>query len=261
MAVAVPDILARIVDHKRSQLARSSAHRAELERRAADRPAARDFRAALMASPPAIIAEIKKASPSKGVFTDDFHPASIAKLYAAGGAAALSVLTDEEFFKGTLADLEAARVGGFNSSAAQGFHHRRIPHRRSRRARRRCDSADRGDSGRTATARLSRTRGAVSAWRRWWKFTTKRTRRGARFRRGDRRRQQSQSAYVRSHARNVSAAGRRRFRPRWSRSRESGIHSRADVRRLQAAGFHAFLVGEHLMKSADPAAALRELRS
>jgi indole-3-glycerol phosphate synthase len=42
---------------------------------------------------------------------------------------------------------------------------------------------------------------------------------------------------------------------------ESGIHSRADVERLKAAGFHAFLVGEHLMKSADPAAALRELRS
>jgi indole-3-glycerol phosphate synthase len=42
---------------------------------------------------------------------------------------------------------------------------------------------------------------------------------------------------------------------------ESGIHSRADVARLAAAGFHAFLVGEHLMKCADPAAALRELRS
>ncbi len=68
-----------------------------------------DFRAALIASPPAIIAEIKQASPSKGVFTDDFHPASIAKLYEAGGAAALSILTDEEFFKGKLADLEAAR--------------------------------------------------------------------------------------------------------------------------------------------------------
>ena len=42
---------------------------------------------------------------------------------------------------------------------------------------------------------------------------------------------------------------------------ESGIHSRSDVQRLKDAGFHAFLVGEHLMKSADPAAALRELRS
>src|ERR1700688_2254092 len=109
MAVAVPDILARIVDHKRSQLARASAQRADLERRAADRPAARDFRTALIVSQPAIIAEIKQASPSKGVFTDDFHPASIAKLYETGGAAALSILTDEEFFKGKLADLEAAR--------------------------------------------------------------------------------------------------------------------------------------------------------
>src|ERR1019366_694667 len=109
MAVAVPDILARIVDHKRSQLTRASLHRADLERRAADRSAARDFRAALIASPPAIIAETKQASPSKGVFTDDFHPASIANLYEAGGAAALSILTDEEFFKGKLPDLEAAR--------------------------------------------------------------------------------------------------------------------------------------------------------
>src|ERR1700741_4170926 len=109
MAVAVPDILARIVDHKRSLLARATGQRADLERRAADRPAARDFRDALIASPPAIIAEIKQASPSKGVFTDDFQPASIAKLYQSGGAAALSILTDEEFFKGKLADLEVAR--------------------------------------------------------------------------------------------------------------------------------------------------------
>src|SRR5580704_4220472 len=109
MAVAVPDILAKIVGHKRSHLAHASAHRADLESRAADRPAGRDFRAALVASSPAIISEIKQASPSKGVFTDDFHPASIAKLYEAGGAAALSILTDEEFFKGKLADMEAAR--------------------------------------------------------------------------------------------------------------------------------------------------------
>src|SRR5271163_4649828 len=109
MAVAVPDILARIVGHKRSLLARTTGNRAELERRAADRSPARDFRAALTAAPPAIISEIKKASPSRGVFTEDFEPASIAQLYASGGAAALSVLTDGEFFKGKLSDLEAAR--------------------------------------------------------------------------------------------------------------------------------------------------------
>ena len=119
MAVAVPDILARIVDHKRSQLARASAHRADLEQRAADRPAARDFRAALLASSPAIIAEIKQASPSKGVFTDDFHPASIAKIYEKGGAAAWRILTDEEFFKGK----RAAPEGERNAVACPALRH------------------------------------------------------------------------------------------------------------------------------------------
>src|SRR5215467_286504 len=110
MAIAVPGILARIVDHKRAALAGPKSARAELERRAVDRRDGRDFLEALTSRRPAILAEIKKASPSKGVLTDEFRPASIAKLYAAGGAAALSVLTDEEFFGGTLADLEAARA-------------------------------------------------------------------------------------------------------------------------------------------------------
>src|SRR6202035_548877 len=65
---------------------------------------------ALTAKPPAILAEIKKASPSLGTFTDRFDPAAIARTYQSGGAAALSVLTDSEFFKGALADLEGARA-------------------------------------------------------------------------------------------------------------------------------------------------------
>ena len=82
---------------------------ATLERRAAlHRP--RGFAAALRAAAikgPAVIAELKKASPSKGLLRPDYHPAPIAKTYATAGAAAISVLTDEEFFKGSLADLEA----------------------------------------------------------------------------------------------------------------------------------------------------------
>src|ERR1035438_4099952 len=113
MAAVVPDILARIVEQKRASLERLRLRQPELERRAAERScdgsAPRDFRAALLAHPPAIIAEIKKASPSRGVFTEDFEPAAIARAYTDGGAAALSVLTDQEFFRGGLADLETAR--------------------------------------------------------------------------------------------------------------------------------------------------------
>ncbi len=81
MVHAVPDILARIVDTKRVELAQLAGVRADLERRAADRLPARDFRGALLANPPAVIAEIKKASPSKGVFLHDYQPATIAGMY------------------------------------------------------------------------------------------------------------------------------------------------------------------------------------
>jgi indole-3-glycerol phosphate synthase len=71
----------------------------------------RGFRAALRAAAatgPAIISEIKKASPSKGLIRSNFHPVSLARGFEAAGAAALSVLTNEEFFQGSLADLSAA---------------------------------------------------------------------------------------------------------------------------------------------------------
>src|SRR5579863_10026335 len=110
MVHAVPDILARIVEHKRAELPASLPHRAELEKRAAQRTDFRDFRRALTNHAPAIIGEIKKASPSKGTLAEAFDPAAIARTYAQGGAAALSVLTDREFFHGGLEDLAAARA-------------------------------------------------------------------------------------------------------------------------------------------------------
>src|SRR5580693_8885838 len=110
MVSVAPGILARIVGHKRAELAEASRNRAEIERRASHRSPARDFRAALQLNQPAIIAEIKKASPSRGILAHDFDPKSMAPEYARGGAAALSVLTDREFFQGSLDDLESARA-------------------------------------------------------------------------------------------------------------------------------------------------------
>ena len=111
MTTPVPGILTRIIEEKTVELQQATLTRGALENLAADLTAhRRDFAAALRAKNIAIIAEIKKASPSKGLLCEDFRPAEIALEYAAGGAAALSVLTDRKFFQGSLADLEAARA-------------------------------------------------------------------------------------------------------------------------------------------------------
>ena len=78
--------------------------------RASARPAARGFAAALRAGGPALIAEVKRASPSAGAIDDDADPVARAVAYAEGGAAAISVLTEPRHFHGSLADLEAVRV-------------------------------------------------------------------------------------------------------------------------------------------------------
>ncbi|MBC7924857.1 MAG: indole-3-glycerol-phosphate synthase, partial [Bryobacteraceae bacterium] len=111
MIGAVPDILVRIVEHKLAELASASVPLPQLERAAEDGIAdRRDFAAALRSRVPAIIAEIKKASPSKGVLAKEFDPPFIATEYEAAGAVALSVLTDERFFQGSFEHLRSARA-------------------------------------------------------------------------------------------------------------------------------------------------------
>ncbi|MDK2970918.1 MAG: indole-3-glycerol phosphate synthase [Candidatus Sumerlaeota bacterium] len=105
-------ILDKILARKREELDAllSCTTREELRARAANAPPAPSFLAALSASGgPHLIAEVKKASPSKGVIRADFDPVAIAKAYEAGGARALSVLTDKDFFQGDLAYLSAIR--------------------------------------------------------------------------------------------------------------------------------------------------------
>ena len=260
MVRAVPDILARIVEHKRAELARDLPQRAELERRAATRTDHRDFHRALIAHPPSVIGEIKKASPSKGVFTDRFDPASNARMYASGGAAALSVLTDREFFHGSLSDLETARAAvsvpvlrkdftldEFHviEAAAHGadaillivalLEERVLRDLRELAARYRMAAlVEVHDEFELETALASGAEIVGVNNRNLHTFDV------------NLETSLQLATKIPAHVVKVS---------------ESGIHSRADVVRLAGAGYQAFLVGEHLMKSADPSAALRELRS
>ena len=110
------DILDKIVAVKRQEVAAAlarkplSAMRADAESRVLTRDFVGAMRAKIAAGLPAVIAEVKKASPSKGVLRADFIPADIAQSYAEHGAACLSVLTDQQFFQGSVDYLKQARA-------------------------------------------------------------------------------------------------------------------------------------------------------
>jgi indole-3-glycerol phosphate synthase len=111
-----PTVLRKILKRKWEEVAdrKGKVSLADLESRASEQPAVRGFANAVVstaaAGDAAVIAEVKKASPSKGVIRADFHPAEIARSYADGGATCLSVLTDVDYFQGADAYLRAARA-------------------------------------------------------------------------------------------------------------------------------------------------------
>lgn len=115
-AAETPTVLKKILARKHEEVTqrRQLVGFAELEARANAQPPARDFVDAIVSrvekGQPAVIAEIKKASPSKGVIRANFDPSAIAGSYQRGGAACLSVLTDIDFFQGNDAHLQAARA-------------------------------------------------------------------------------------------------------------------------------------------------------
>ena len=116
MSRGASDILNKIVATKREEIAAALAVKpfAVVEAEAAAQPAPRDFvgaiRRKIAGGQPAVIAEIKKASPSKGIIRPDFQPAEIARSYEAHGAACLSVLTDRQYFQGCPEYLQTSRA-------------------------------------------------------------------------------------------------------------------------------------------------------
>lgn len=116
MSDNTPDILKKIIHRKHEEIAeaRQRISDSEIRQRAQSASPVRGFvdsiQRRIAAGDPAVIAEIKKASPSKGILREQFDPAAIAESYQKGGACCLSVLTDVDFFQGSIAYLQQARA-------------------------------------------------------------------------------------------------------------------------------------------------------
>ncbi len=258
------DILKKIVAVKRDEVAAARLRRglASVRGDAEALGAQRDFVAALRGritkGEAAVIAEIKKASPSKGRLREDFRPAEIAASYARHGAAALSVLTDERFFQGSAAALEAARAAcsipvlrkDFMIDVYQLFEARAMGADCILLIAALLDDAQLRDFEATALAlgmaalvEVHDERELARALRLATPLVGINNRDLRNF--------------------EVSLDTTLAMAPRVPTDRlvvsESGIHAPADIQRLRGAGVYAFLVGEALMRAPDPGVALASL--
>ena len=208
----------------------------------------------------AIIAELKKASPSKGLIRAEFRPAELARELEAAGAAALSVLTDEEFFQGSLGNLREASAAVAIPCLRKDFIVDEF-----QLVQARANSADAVllivaalvQAELVALAAAARARGLDVL---------------CEVHDGDelRRALDAGCDLIGVNTRDLRTfqvdlqtafALAEKIPDGVVRVAESGIHSAADIARLQAAGYQAFLVGESLMRAASPGEALRELMS
>ncbi len=258
------DILQKIVAVKREEVAAARVGRdlPTLRREAVALGGLRDFvagmRGAVRRRGAAVIAEIKKASPSKGVLRDDFRPAAIAASYERHGAACLSVLTDERFFQGSGAALEAARAAcalpvlrkDFMIDAYQLYEARAMGADCVLLIAAILDDAELAEFEATAEALGMAVLVEV--------HDEAELDRALRLR----------TPLIGINNRNlrtfeVSLETTLAMCGRVPAERlvvsESGIHAPADIARLRAAGVQAYLVGEAFMRAPDPGAALASL--
>ena len=261
------DILRKIEAYKREEIAAAKRARplAEVEAARQGRAAAARLRrarssASSRAGDYALIAEIKKASPSKGLIRADFDPPALARAYEAGGAACLSVLTDAPSFQGAPEFLDRGARGDRAAGAAQGFHVRALSGGGGARLGRRLHPDHHGGGRRCRARRSSKTPRSRSAWTCWSRCTTRPSSSArCKLALAADRHQQPQPQDLRDDARDQRAAGAAGARRTASIVGESGIFTPADLARLAAVGIRAFLVGESLMRQADVAAATRAL--
>jgi indole-3-glycerol phosphate synthase len=258
------DILQRIVAVKRDEVAqaRRRCGLAELQAQAAAASPARGFAAALRArveaGSPAVIAEVKKASPSKGVLREHFVPADIARSYESGGAACLSVLTDERFFQGCAAYLQQARESCSLPVLRKDFliDPYQVVEARAMGADCVLLIAACLDDGLMSELEACATEQGLDVL--------------VEVHDGD---ELERALRLKTPLIGVNNRNLRTFEvsldttigllPRVPGDRllvtESGILARADVQRMRSAGVHAFLVGEAFMRAPDPGQALRDL--
>jgi indole-3-glycerol phosphate synthase len=258
MLKAIPDILAQIVERKKQELGQRVD---DVARRAGEAISRRrDFAAALAQRRPAIIAEIKKASPSKGVLAEQFDPVSLARAYEQGGAAALSVLTDEKHFQGTLSDLESARDAADLAVLRKDF--TIDPYHVQEAAAHGADAilliaailTEREMRDFRELAEHYHMAALVEVHEA--EELERAVASGARMIGVNNRNLHTFEVNLQTALRLADKIPAGAIKVA-----ESGIHSAKDIQRLTAAGYDAFLVGEHLMKSGDPASALRALLS
>lgn len=264
MTIEPPDVLSRILARKRVEIVENGARLplAELAGRAARAAPARGFLSALRArlerGLPAVIAELKRASPSRGVIRADFDATRLARGYERGGAACLSVLTDETFFKGHGEHLQAARAAVGIPVLRKDFIIDPYQVHEARALGADCVLlivAALDDAALLSLSRLAAELGMdvlVEVHD---------------------RRELKRALALPAPMIGVNNRDLKSFRTTLDTTlelvehvpddrlivTESGIHTRSDVRRMRENGVHCFLVGEALMRARDPGRKLEEL--